>query len=197
MPFSREISIGKAIRELRENQGLAQIQLSKQSGVDPRTLAAIEKGRIITPSLASLMQIAESLGVTLKDLFGRAEARSREALFLGNQRGEFVLEWPRQRFRIVSYLPKSSPLFIGKVILENKGLCDSKTIPFQGLVFLQIIFGKIEFHLEDTDHYLKEGQHIFFDGRLDYSLQNPALREATALLVTQPSMVSDRRPPLR
>ncbi len=190
MSLRNDISIGKTIRELRQKRGLAQIELSKRTGIDPRTLAAIEKGRIITPSLSSLKQIAASLDIPLKDLFGKAEADGREAFFLGNQRGEYLLEWPRQRFRIISYLPRFSPLFAGKIVLENRGQCDSKTLPFTGPVFIQIIFGKLTFCLEGKEYFLKEGQHVSFDGRLSYTLQNSALREATALIVTHPSLAT-------
>lgn len=187
MASKSDIPIGVIIRELRKKRGLAQIQLSKQTGIDPRTLAAIEKGRIATPSLPSLKQISLALGIPLKELFGKTEAGSPDSFFLGNQRGEYTMEWTKQRFRIIAYLPKSCPLFAGKIVLENRGQCESKTISFPGQVFLQIIFGKIEFNLEGNEYQLKEGQHVFFDGRLSYSLQNPALREATALLVAQPS----------
>lgn len=180
-----DIPLGSTIRELRQKKGLAQIDLSKQTGIDPRTLAAIEKGRIATPSLSSLKKIAACLNIPLRDLFGKAESSSAESFFLGNQRGEYAMEWHKQRFRIISYLPKASPFFAGKIILENRGQCDSKTLPFGGPVFFQIIFGKLEFSIEGKEHYLKEGQHIFFDGRLNYSLQNTALREATALLWSQ------------
>ena len=187
MSSKDDISLGRTIRDLRLKRGLAQIGLSKRTGIDPRTLAAIENGRIVTPSLDSLKQIADCLDIPLKNLFGQAEARASESFFLGNQRGEYTLEWPKQKFRIISYLPKASPLFAGKIILESRGQCDSETLQFKGQVLLQIIFGKMQFVLENNEHYLKEGQHILFDGRLTYSFSNPALREATALLVAHPS----------
>lgn len=189
MTSKSDIPIGVIIRDLRKKRGLAQIQLSKQAGIDPRTLAAIEKGRIATPSLPSLKQISTALGIPLKELFGKTEAGSTDCFFLGNQRGEYTMEWPKQHFRIISYLPKSCPLFAGKIVLENRGQCDSKIISFPRYVFFQIIFGKVEFNLEGNEYQLKEGQHLFFDGRLSYSMQNPALREATALVLTQPSFL--------
>ncbi len=190
MTSENDVSLGRTIRELRTKRGLAQIELSKRTGIDPRTLAAIESGRIVTPSLASLKQIAACLDIPLKNLFGQAEAQAKGSFFLGNQRGEYTLEWPKRKFRIVSYLPKSSPLFAGKIILESRGQCDSETLQFKGQVLLQIIFGKIQLVLENNEHYLKEGQHILFDGRLTYSFNNPALRETTALLVTHPSIAA-------
>lgn len=185
MAAENEIPLGRTIRELRVKRGLAQIALAKKTGIDPRTLAAIESGRIVTPSLARLKQIAACLDTPLKNLFGRAEAQG--SFFLGNQRGEYTLEWPRQKFRIVSYLPKASPLFAGKIILESRGVCESQTFSFRGQVFLQVIFGKMQFALEGNEHYLKEGQNILFDGRLNYAFSNPTLREATALIAAHPS----------
>lgn len=187
MPAENEIPLGRTIRELRVKRGLAQIELAKKTGIDPRTMAAIENGRIVTPSLASLKQIAACLDTPLKNLFGRAEAQAPGSFFIVNQRGEYTLEWPRQKFRIVSYLPKTSPFFAGKIILESRGLCDSQALPFVGQVFLQVIFGKMQLVLEGNEHYLKEGQNILFDGRLSYAFSNPTLREATALIAASPS----------
>lgn len=184
------VPIGTILRKLREGQGLSQINLAKKTGVDPRTLTAIEKGRIINPSLANLKKIAEGLGLNLKGLFGCFESELESHFYLGSQKGEFTLAFPKEKTSLLSYLPKEFPYFAGKLVLESKGRLTPETIRFRGPVFLQMIFGKANFSLENKDCFLKEGQNLFFDGRLSYSLQNPLIREATALIFTAPSFLN-------
>ena len=189
MPNSTVIPIGLVIREIREARGSTQTALAKKTGIDSRTITAIEKGRIANPSLINLKKIAEALNVNLRDIFGRVEAESAGNLYFGTQRGEFSLDYAKNRFRVVSYLPKTVPFFVGKLVLDSRGHLDSTTIPFPGSVFLQVVLRKLDLILEGKETLLKEGQNVFFDGRLNYSLENPMLRETTAFLITVPSFL--------
>ncbi len=184
------IPIGEIIRELRQKRGLTQTQLAERTGLDSRTITAIEKGRIINPSLLNLKKMAAVFQTTLHDLIGRAEAQLPNEFYVGSQKGEFLLDYSKHRFRIVSYLPKNFPFFTGKLVLESKGKLDPSIIKFRGSVFLQIVLGRLEFTLQGKEMFLKEGQTCFFDGRLSYSLHNPTLRETTAYLVTVPSFLT-------
>ena len=183
------IPIGAVIRDIREKCGYTQTQLAKQTGLDPRTITAIEKGRIANPALVNLKKIATALNLSLRDLFGKAEAELPNHFAVGTQRGEFALDYPKHRFRIVSYLPQNLPFFAGKLIVESKGRLDPTILKFPGFVFLQMVLGKLQFSLEGKDIFLKEGQNLFFDGRLKYSFQNPIIRETTALLIAIPSFL--------
>jgi transcriptional regulator with XRE-family HTH domain len=193
MPQDPSLPIGAVLREIRESRGLTQTELGKQTGIDARTITAIEKGRISTPSLINLKKLAGALNTNLKEIFGRLEAKLPEAFHLGTQRGEFTVEYPKYRFRILSYLPRQTPFFAGKVILEAKGRMDSSAIALPGFAFVQMVFGRIELHLEGKEHTLKEGQNVLFNGRLEYSLSNPLIRESTAFLVSVPSFLSGQR----
>lgn len=59
---------GSRIRSLRKLKGLTLIQLSQRTGLSHGYLSQIERG-ISQPSVASLVEIAQSLGVTMQWLF--------------------------------------------------------------------------------------------------------------------------------
>lgn len=184
--------IAETLRKLRADAGLSQVKLANRSKIDVRTIDAIEKGRIRNPSLSNLKKIAEALGLTLQNLFGAAESSSNRHFFMGSSpQGEFSLQYPRQKFRIIAYLPRSTEFFAGKLVLESKGRLDTPAVRFPGLVFVQIVFGKLEFILEGREMLLKEGQTMLFDGRLAYNLYNPLLRETTANLFAVPSFLRE------
>lgn len=63
-------SIGTRIRELRGDMSLN--QLAKKSGISKGYLWTLEDGRTATrPSAETVYAVAEALGVTMADLFGR------------------------------------------------------------------------------------------------------------------------------
>ena len=49
------INPGRVIYDRRRELGLKAIELARRSRVNPRTLDAIEKGRIVTPSISILV----------------------------------------------------------------------------------------------------------------------------------------------
>jgi transcriptional regulator with XRE-family HTH domain len=74
-------NIGQRIRQLRESRGMTQSQLQARSRVSRSYLSRIESGQM-TPSLGTLEQIAEALGVGLN------------RFFVPETNGETVLEDP-------------------------------------------------------------------------------------------------------
>lgn len=63
--LARDASIGGAIRRLRLQRGY---RLTDLRGVEPKTLARIERGEVQAPHHDTLAAIATALGVTLQDL---------------------------------------------------------------------------------------------------------------------------------
>ena len=59
--------IGKRIIELREKKGWTQADLARACGKDRQAIEKLENGRV-NPTLYSLFEMAETLGITLKDL---------------------------------------------------------------------------------------------------------------------------------
>jgi len=183
------LPIGKVLRMIRTQRNLTQVKLAELSGIDFRTIEAIEKGRIRNPSFPKLKKLCEALGLTLRNFFGILEGESARHLVTGTPRGEFTLEYPKNRFRIISYIPQHAHFFVGKLILESKGQVDSQSIPFPGMVFCQVILGKLDLLLEGKESLLKEGNTAFFDARLNFRIGNPQMKDATAFLIANPSFL--------
>ena len=64
---SAAIAVGHTVRALRVARGWTIEQAAENTGVDPRHLQRIEKGRVAT-SLATLLRVADSLQVALRAL---------------------------------------------------------------------------------------------------------------------------------
>lgn len=60
--------LGIRIAELRNNKGLTQEQLAGKMEISPKYLSSIERGKE-NPTLNTLINLTESLGVNFEDLF--------------------------------------------------------------------------------------------------------------------------------
>lgn len=65
-------ALGKAIRELRQEQGASLEGLAPQAGVTPNTLSLIERGEA-NPTWGTVRGIATALGVSISKLAKQAE----------------------------------------------------------------------------------------------------------------------------
>jgi len=185
---------GRVIRYRRELLGWKAVELARRAGLNPGTYDAIEKGRIESPSLRNLRSIAQALGVSVASFFAeRSEDGEAEGIFVGgNQKGQQILDFPKEGFRVVCYTPFVPNIFIGKVIVKGETSIEHKLLPTSGLVFAQTILGKLALHLAGKECLIREGSYAFFDGSSTHFFENPNYKESTFLMITTPSFLSWR-----
>ena len=66
---STQRQVAEKLVELREKQGLTQLQLSELAGIDRKTINRIENGHF-SPSIDTLTRLALALHVSISDLLG-------------------------------------------------------------------------------------------------------------------------------
>lgn len=64
------------IREYREKLGISGKELAQRIGVDDTTVCAWESGRIL-PRAEKIPRLADALGCTIDELFGRQTAENK------------------------------------------------------------------------------------------------------------------------
>ena len=62
------MSLGRNLKELRQQQSLNQKDLSDRSGVSQATISRIETGRVLQPGSSALKNLADALGVSADSL---------------------------------------------------------------------------------------------------------------------------------
>lgn len=65
-------ALGRAVRALREAQGMSQVQLAEATGFMQSWISHVEHGRR-NPSWSNVVRLAEGLGVSVGELARRAE----------------------------------------------------------------------------------------------------------------------------
>lgn len=189
-PFLSEIQLGSAIRAIREQKGKKAIQIAKASGIDPRTLAAIETGRIKNPSLNSIQAIAKALEVSPADIFFHCDLEKRENIYQGDQKGEFTVDFSAEKFKVVSLIPFTPDFFIGKILMSGDARIRANMFSVRGYFFVQVILGKLDVTVAQKKLVLKEGEHLLLNGKMPHQFVNPLHRETSFFLVTVPSFMN-------
>ncbi len=60
--------LGVRVKEIRNKKGVTQERLSEMVGINPKYLSSIERGKE-NPTLNTVLKLAETLGVSLDELF--------------------------------------------------------------------------------------------------------------------------------
>jgi transcriptional regulator with XRE-family HTH domain len=66
------VSLGAAIRRVRQDRGVSQEELAHRSAVDRSYMSSIERGRQ-NPGILSVLRIAHALDMTATELMAEAE----------------------------------------------------------------------------------------------------------------------------
>ncbi len=187
------MDLGGTIRRLRQEKKLTGVELCRQAGnLDPRTLTAVEKGRIKNPSLATLEAVSRGLGVTVSEIFRKAEGasgREEQDFYLGSQKGAYQIDFPAWGAKVVSFTPLVKDFFCGKIILGSRKRINQTLLRHPLPVFVSVLVGRFELVVEGRSLSLKEGENLFFNGILKHSFYNPLQRESVLLMVTAPSFL--------
>ena len=80
MPPQKAKQLGKYLRAEREARGWSARELAERSGVPDSTIVRIESGFIASPRPDKLSKIARALGLSLAEVYGRAEYSVPEGL---------------------------------------------------------------------------------------------------------------------
>ncbi len=189
------LEIYSTVRRLRQEKSMSGAELCRRAGdLDPRTLTAIEKGRIKNPSIQTLESLARGLNVQVSDLFKQAELKSGGQFLAGTQKGYFQWDFPSVGIKVVSFTPFVRDFFCGKIILSSRRKWDESVMRHPYPVFVSVLIGRIEAVIEDRRLNLKEGENLFLNGGLAHSFQNMLERETVLLVMTAPSFAASREP---
>ncbi len=185
--------LGAIVREIRMEKNMTGAELCRKAPkLDPRTLTALEKGRIINPSLETLDAVAAGLGLKVSDLFIRREQRLMTVFQSGTQKGFFQMDFPSIGIKAVSFTPLIPDFFCGKFIFGSRKSLGPSLLPPALAVFVSVLVGRFEILAGKSRVVLKEGENMFLKGGTGPVIQNLLERESVLSAVTLPSFLALR-----
>jgi transcriptional regulator with XRE-family HTH domain len=163
----REMKLGEKVRGLRQEQRLTLQALADVTGLSKPLLSQIENDQV-TPPIATLLKIANGLGVGIHYFFEESGDRQKFVLTRGepeasSQRrpGKDVVEGYKYKPLAPGLRQKKVEPFL--VEFEERAWDNSMYYSHEGVEFLYLLDGELEFHYADQVMRLYPGDSIYYE----------------------------------
>jgi quercetin dioxygenase-like cupin family protein len=184
------VDVGGRLRGLRLERGLSIRALAEQSDLNVNTLSLIENGKT-SPSVATLQQLAFSLGVHITAFFENGGPQKKVAFHKAKS-------LPRVGFTH-GYLENLSAGIAGRggaepflVTLEPQAESGVSPIVHTGREFVFCLEGRLAYTIDAETYLLEPGDSLLFEAHLPHRWQNVGQGISRSLLVLCPTDENDR-----
>ncbi len=174
--------IGYRIRQLRVKNGLTLEELASRTELTKGFLSQLERN-LTSPSIQTLEDIAEALGVTMAQFF--AEETVEKVVF--TQEDAFVDEQENLTIRWI--VPNAQKNRMEPIILELAEGGESKTVePHEGEEFGYVLSGRIRLIRDSDDKGItvRKGETFYIKGNDGHRLANAGGAPAKVLWISTP-----------
>lgn len=174
--------IGEKIKQLRIKTNLTQEELANRCELSKGFISQLERD-LTSPSIATLVDILESLGTNLKDFFNDTEAdkivfRRDDVFTQENEELGHTIDW------IVPNAQKNEmePILLHLRMNGRSGVFG----PHEGEVFGYILQGSVLITIGDVKHKAKKGESFYYTANHPYYIENTAHYDAIVLWISTP-----------
>lgn len=175
------VNIGLRVRAQRQCLGWSLRTVSEKSGLSISFLSQVERD-LVAPSISSLKQIAEALGVSIAELLGGAE---RGPQLVVRRADRPVWSLARVRFEL---LATGRGRTMEPQLLTYEPGADSGEHPIshEGEEFVFVLEGSLTCQLGDDAALLGDGDCAYFSARIPHRMRNESAAPSRCLLVVTP-----------
>ncbi len=175
------IEIGKKIKQYRLQLDLTQEELALRTELTKGYISQLEND-LCSPSIATLQDILNVLGVSLQDFFTEPQAEQvvyTASDYFVSKNGDGNNTW---------LIPNSQVKQMEPIILTlPKGGSSEERYPFEGEEFGYVLQGEVEIVTLQERYRLKQGESFSIDGKKQHTIKNLQKGESKVLWVTTPS----------
>ncbi len=181
------LKIGVKTRELREKRRYTLRDMATKTEIDRTVLEEIESGEVIPP-VATLIKLAQSLGVSMAYFFEELSGEARISVTRAGERVR-IERRPHHHQGEVDYIYESletqkpnkhmEPLFVEFQPMETEEMV---FVNHPGEEFLYILDGTLEFRTDDRIEILHPGDSLYFESEINHSFRGLEGKPATAVV---------------
>lgn len=178
-------TIGKKVKELRQQHNLTLKELSQKTGLSSGYLSQFERGQT-TIAIDNLEQIAKFFNVELSYFLEKFKetsspvVRNYEQLDLQITNEQFISQSLVRTKEQASFLPRIVEILPSKQIIEEVELFDHK-----GTEFVYVLEGVLDLHLEKETYCLYPGDSAYYSSNEIHNWVNNSTRITKFLVVNQ------------
>lgn len=168
-------SVGKRIREVREEKGVRVEELAKKAGCSEEYLEWVEQGQV-EPPVALLLELARAMKLDSAAFLPLQDSSAQR------------LEEAAKRTKHYSYrtLTPAEPdkhLMAFSVTIPPKTAHEGVGYKHEGEEFIYVVSGEVALTVDQETKKLLQGQSFRFNANLDHHLSNSGDKEAELLVV--------------
>jgi transcriptional regulator with XRE-family HTH domain len=164
------ILVGPRIQKIRLRQNRTLDEIARKCGFTKSLLSKIERERTVPP-IATLMKIADSLGVRLSDLLTQNGGDSTvftPAAALAD--GQLTVTEKGYLFHLFA-AGRAEKLMQPFVFVARKGHIKPGALSHRGEEFIHVLSGRMLFRVGAADYRLGPGDSLYFDSEEEHDLQ--------------------------
>lgn len=177
--------IGKRIKEIRLSKALKLVEAADMAGVSKGLLSRIENGRTI-PSLPVLFNIIDALGEKPVTFFEPIDYSSNSPFYMLIRKEDYqpIEKEDSVGFHYYSVMSRSfSDITFSVVLLQLAPNARREMVTTDGMEFIYLAEGSIDYKLGEIDITMNEGDSLFFDGRVPHVKINKSTETARILVI--------------
>ncbi|HBK69267.1 MAG TPA: Cro/Cl family transcriptional regulator [Firmicutes bacterium] len=176
------MNIGEKIKRLRIKKQLTQEELANRCELSKGFISQVERD-LTSPSIATLLDILESLGTNIKDFFN--ETIDEKIIFKNEE--VFVQENIDFKYQIHWIVPNSQKNRMEPILLSlDPGGATEIDDPHEGEEFGFILSGSINIHLGNQVFKGRKNESFYFKPVVSHYLSNTGSSKAKILWVSTP-----------
>ena len=179
-----DVRLGLRLRAARERAGATLREVARRTGLSPSFLSQLERDQV-SPSIASLKQVASALGVRVADLL--AEPSAGEGVVV-RRAARPVWRLARVRYeQLAPAAPGAERRMQPQLItFEPGGSLGDHPVSHEGDEFGFVLSGRVECAVGDDLFLLDPGDSVYFDAHRPHRTRNASEGESAYLLVVTP-----------
>jgi transcriptional regulator with XRE-family HTH domain len=176
------LKIGHKVKELRVRLGLTQEDLADRAELSKGFISQVERD-LTSPSIATLKEILECLGTSLKDFF----ADTPEMKTVYKKQDMFTKTDAEQKTEIVWLLPGAQGCSMEPILLTiQPGGSTWPDDPHEGDEFGYVLSGTVTLHLGEKKMRVRRGESFFYSPKHTHHLENTGKVPARVLWISSP-----------
>ncbi|MDF2988956.1 MAG: putative transcriptional regulator [Eubacterium sp.] len=176
------MNIGEKIKQLRIKNGLTQEELANRCELSKGFISQLERD-LTSPSIATLMDILESLGTNLKDFFN--ESVNEKVVF---KKDDVFVKEDKESGYILRWLVSNAQKNMMEPILITLSPSGSSEVddPHEGEEFGYVVSGGIIVCLGTQKFKVKKGESFYFKPTAPHNIVNAVKSDSVILWVATP-----------
>ncbi len=176
------MNIGEKIKRLRLENNLTQEELADRCELSKGFISQLERD-MTSPSIASLVDILESLGTNLQEFF--SETVEEKIVF--KKEDFFEKEDEEIGYKLEWIIPNAQKNMMEPIMLTlaPNGAYDAHD-PHEGEEFGYVMSGSVVIRLGSKKYVAKAGDSFYYKANKGHEIINKGKREATIILVGTP-----------